>query len=381
VSRPTADRDHSRIAIAAGGDAFEAPATLPLHVWRGSLSGRVRTAATKPPGPNTISAAAGSRTLQSTQTRTAASHVPPSAGGASASSVDHVDRNSGAARALRRSRPGGAVGLDGEHALHVRPVVLERASVPVAELEHPPLEPGEQSPPKLARHRIRTALLSPLEVPREARLLRPVERRLVRHGLRPAVLDQLHPVAVREQYVRKLIFHAPFGSINSIRRRRKQYAKRLTAPLVRRPARWRYHASRIFQKLSFRTILPSSPNVQMSHPRTSTRTPSMVVPLIVHSETPAVPTREVIVVPIVDVRDALEARRKSATHLVLPNEASSPSFGPPWGLEYTVLGEVQHDRVEVVLVEAAQHLSKHLCLPPGEHGLSPAPTRAPDAVR
>jgi hypothetical protein len=39
-----------------------------------------------------------------------------------------------------------------------------------------------------------------------------------------------------------------------------------------------HHASRIFQKLSLRTILPSSPNVQMSHPRTSTRTPSVMGP-------------------------------------------------------------------------------------------------------
>jgi hypothetical protein len=49
---------------------------------------------------------------------------------------------------------------------------------------------------------------------------------------------------------------------------------------------------------------------------------------------PPAPTREVIVVPIVDVRDALEARRQPATHLVLADEASSPSFGPPWGFEY-----------------------------------------------
>ena len=61
--------------------------------------------------------------------------------------------------------------------------------------------------------------------------------------------------------------------------------------LGRPPVRWRYHPSRIFQKLSLRTILPSSPNVHRSHPRTSTRTPSVVVPLIVHSETPDSRTR------------------------------------------------------------------------------------------
>jgi hypothetical protein len=47
--------------------------------------------------------------------------------------------------------------------------------------------------------------------------------------------------------------------------------------------------SRIFQKLSFRTILPSAPNVHRSQPRTSTRSPSTVLPLIVHSDTPRFP--------------------------------------------------------------------------------------------
>ena len=147
------------------------------------------------------------------------------------------------------------------------------------------------------------------------------------------------------------------------------------------PVRWRYHPSRIFQKLSLRTILPSSPNVHRSHPRTSTRTPLAGGAADRPFRDPPIPAREVIVVPIVDVRDALKARRKPATHLVLSNEASSPSFGPPRGLEYAVLVEVRHDRVEVALVEAAQHLPKHLCLPPGEHGLLPAPKRVPDAVR
>ena len=47
--------------------------------------------------------------------------------------------------------------------------------------------------------------------------------------------------------------------------------------------------SRIFQKLSLRTILPSSPNVQRSQPRTSMRSPSTVVPVSVHSETARFP--------------------------------------------------------------------------------------------
>ena len=51
----------------------------------------------------------------------------------------------------------------------------------------------------------------------------------------------------------------------------------------------RGYASRIFQKLSLRAMSPSESNVQMSQPRTSTMTPSTVVPVIVHSDTPRAP--------------------------------------------------------------------------------------------
>ena len=44
--------------------------------------------------------------------------------------------------------------------------------------------------------------------------------------------------------------------------------------------------SRIFQNEFLRVSVPSSPKVHRSHPRTSIRSPSTVVPLIVHSETP-----------------------------------------------------------------------------------------------
>jgi hypothetical protein len=59
--------------------------------------------------------------------------------------------------------------------------------------------------------------------------------------------------------------------------------------VARLPQRRQITSSRIFQKLSLRTIFSSSSNVQRSQPRTSTRSPSTVVPVIVHSETPRLP--------------------------------------------------------------------------------------------
>jgi hypothetical protein len=46
--------------------------------------------------------------------------------------------------------------------------------------------------------------------------------------------------------------------------------------------------STIFQYESFRITFPSR-NSQWSHPRTRTRTPSVIVPVSVHSETPILP--------------------------------------------------------------------------------------------
>ena len=87
----------------------------------------------------------------------------------------------------------------------------------------------------------------------------------------------------------------------------------------------------------------------------------------------AVAASEVVVVSVVDVRDAFEACRQPASHLLLADEATTPAIGSARGLEDAVLGEVGHDRVEVVLVERHEHPAKHLLeirghlQPPGLH--------------
>ena len=99
----------------------------------------------------------------------------------------------------------------------------------------------------------------------------------------------------------------------------------------------------------------------MSHPRTSMRTPSVVVPLIVHSETPGRRRRN-------------DRRRRSRTSGMPSKRAASPrrtssfptkrapTVRPPWSFEHAVLAEVGHDRVEVVRVEAVQDLPQHFGL-------------------
>jgi hypothetical protein len=70
----------------------------------------------------------------------------------------------------------------------------------------------------------------------------------------------------------------------------------------------------------------------------------------------AVHASEVIVISVADIRNALEARRKPATDLVLPDELAQGS--DPGRLEDTVLGEVGHDRIEAVSVERVEHLTE-----------------------
>jgi hypothetical protein len=93
-------------------------------------------------------------------------------GGIAIHDVDRDPRRVGApcgGRACRR------VGLDGQQAFDCRRVVLERAAVATADLDHPSAQSAERLTTELARDRIGPAKLSPLEVSREARLLRPVE--------------------------------------------------------------------------------------------------------------------------------------------------------------------------------------------------------------
>jgi hypothetical protein len=89
--------------------------------------------------------------------------------------VHDVDRDPRRVGARCGGHPGRGIRLDGEHMLDFRGVVLERAAVAAADLDHPPAQSGERPPTKLPRDGIGPAQLSPLEVARETRLLRPVE--------------------------------------------------------------------------------------------------------------------------------------------------------------------------------------------------------------
>src|SRR5215216_1888706 len=60
---------------------------------------------------------------------------------------------------------------------------------------------------------------------------------------------------------------------------------------------------------------------------------------------------EVVVVAVLDIRDAFEAGRQPPTHFILAYETPPPRIGPARGFEDTAVSEVGHDRVEVVSVE------------------------------
>ena len=90
--------------------------------------------------------------------------------------VHNLDCDRRRASPLGGARPRRRVGLDCEHARHVHRVVLERASVAGADLDHAPAEPCEQPPAKLMRHGVRATLLTTLQEAGETRLLGAVER-------------------------------------------------------------------------------------------------------------------------------------------------------------------------------------------------------------
>jgi hypothetical protein len=89
--------------------------------------------------------------------------------------IHDVDRDPRRVGAPCGGRPGRGIRLDSQQEFDFRRVVLEGAAVATADLDHPPAQSGEGLPTELARDRIGPTQLSPLEVLREARLLRPVE--------------------------------------------------------------------------------------------------------------------------------------------------------------------------------------------------------------
>ena len=81
---------------------------------------------------------------------------------------------------------------------------------------------------------------------------------------------------------------------------------------------------------------------------------------------------EVVAVVVAHVRDALESRHEPAAHLVLADESSPPRLPSARRLEDAIIGEVRHDRIEVVTVESVhdlvqclQVLVAHLSILPG----------------
>jgi hypothetical protein len=89
--------------------------------------------------------------------------------------IHDVDRDPSRVGAPCGGRPGRGIRLDGQQTFDFRRVVLERAAVATADLDHPSAQSVEHLATELARNGVGPAQLSPLEVSREARLLRPVE--------------------------------------------------------------------------------------------------------------------------------------------------------------------------------------------------------------
>jgi hypothetical protein len=91
-------------------------------------------------------------------------------------SGDDLDGHARDPRALCSGGPRHRIGLDRDHLLDAVGIELEGASVAAAELKHAAAKAREEALPVLPRDRVGTTELAPLEVTREARLLRPVER-------------------------------------------------------------------------------------------------------------------------------------------------------------------------------------------------------------
>jgi hypothetical protein len=95
-----------------------------------------------------------------------------------------VDRNLRCFGSLRCGRPGCGIRLNRQQTLDLRRVVLERATVAGADLDHPSLHSREQLPAEIVMDEIGVTQLTPLEVAREARLLRTVEGRFGSHRIK-----------------------------------------------------------------------------------------------------------------------------------------------------------------------------------------------------
>src|SRR5215469_67685 len=87
------------------------------------------------------------------------------------------------------------------------------------------------------------------------------------------------------------------------------------------------------------------------------------------------PAGEVIVIAVVHIGNAPEARGQPAAHLVPTRKAAPPPVGPAGRLEHAILGEMRHDRVEVMPVETVEHLLERLDVAFAGHEASTPPAQ------
>ena len=123
--------------------------------------------------------------------------------------IDDVDRDGDSASALGGDGPCRRVGFDRDELRHGRRVVLERAPVAAAELEHTSAQASQQPAPELTRDWVGPLPLPVLQVGGKARLLRAVQPRT---GL-PSLASRLgHPSRIR---TRPLVIIACLCAVSS----------------------------------------------------------------------------------------------------------------------------------------------------------------------
>jgi len=74
-----------------------------------------------------------------------------------------------------------------------------------------------------------------------------------------------------------------------------------------------------------------------------------------------VPASPMTVIAIVDVREALKARRQSLSHSGLAHKALSRRVGPARHIQGAIVGKELHDRIQVVSIEGVEDGLERFC--------------------